>query len=77
MLFVDEYSRMMTFMVLKKKSDAFQMFKWYLTKVEKEIGKILKCLRSDRGGEFTSKEFEIFCNNKGIKRQISTPRSPL
>ena len=55
MLFVDGYSRMMTVMFLKQKSDAFQMFKWYLARVEKETGKSLKCLISDRGGEFTSK----------------------
>ena len=68
MLFVDDYSRMMTVMFLKHKSDAFQMFKWYLARVEKEIGKSLKCLRSNRGGEFTSREFEDFCNDRGIKR---------
>ena len=68
MLFVDDYSRMMTVMFLKKKVDAFQMFKWFLERVEKETGKDLKCLRSDRGGEFTSREFEMFCNDKGIKR---------
>ena len=39
MLFVDDYSRMMTIMFLKQNFDAFQMFKWYLTRVEKEIGK--------------------------------------
>ena len=32
MLFVDDYSRMMTVMFLKQKSDAFQMFKWYLAR---------------------------------------------
>ena len=51
MLFVEDYSRMMIVMFLKQKSDAFQMFKWYLAKVEKEIGKSVKCLRSDRGSE--------------------------
>ncbi len=58
MLFVDEYSRMMTIMFLKQKTDAFQMFKWYLARVERETGKNLNFLRSYRGGEFTSKEFE-------------------
>ena len=75
-LIVDDYSRMMTVMFLKQKSDAFQMFKWYVARVEKEIGKSLKCLRSYRGGEFTSNEFETFCNDKGIKRQKSTPSTP-
>ena len=40
------------------------MFKWYLARVEKEIGKNMKCLRSDRGEEFTSHEFEMFCNDR-------------
>ena len=55
MLFVVDYSRMMTVMFLKKKSDAFQMFKLYFTRVKKETWKNLKCLKSDRGGEFTSR----------------------
>ena len=76
MLFVDEYSRMMTIIFLKKKYNAFQMFKWYLARVEKETRKSLKCLRSDRGGEFTSKEFKTFYNDKEIKRQTSAPRTP-
>ena len=75
-LFIDDYSRMMTVIFLKQKFDAFQMFKWYLARVEKEIGKSLKCLRSEKRKEFTSNELDIFCNDRGIKRQTSTPRSP-
>ena len=67
---------MMVVMYLKEKFEAFHMFKWYLAKVEKEIGKNLKCLRSNRGGEFTSHKFELFCNIRGIKRQTSTLRTP-
>ena len=52
------------------------MFKWYLERVEKETVNNLKCLRSDRGEEFTCNEFEEFCNDRGIKRQTSTPRTP-
>ena len=52
------------------------MFKWYLVRVIKETIKSLKCLRSDRGGEFISNKFEMFCNDKGIKRQTSAPRTP-
>ena len=76
MLFVDDFSRMMTIMFLKHKLDAFQMFKWYLARVEKETSKNLKCLKSNRGGEFTWIEFEEFCNDKGIKRQTLASRTP-
>ena len=33
-------------------------------------------MRSDRGGEFISNEFNISCNDKGIKREMSPPRTP-
>ena len=75
-LFVDDYSRMMTVMYLRNKSEAFEKFKWYLARVEKEIGKRLKCLRSDRGGEFISHEFNNFCIERGIKRHVWAPRTP-
>ena len=67
-LFVDDYSRMMIVMYLREKSEAFEKFKWHLARLEKETGKRLKCLRSDRGGEFISNEFNNFCIERGIKR---------
>ena len=36
-LFLDDYSRMMTVMYLKDKLEAFQKFKWYLDRVEKKM----------------------------------------
>ena len=66
----------MTIMYLREKSEAFEKFKWYLARVEKEIGKRLKCLRLERGGEFISNEFNYFCIERGIKRHVSAPRTP-
>ena len=67
-LYVDDYSRMMTIMYLREKSEAFEKLKWYLARVEKETRKRLKCLRSDKGSEFISNEFNKFCIERGIKR---------
>ncbi|BBN70008.1 transposable element gene, partial [Prunus dulcis] len=44
--------------------------------VELQSGYKLKQLRSDRGGEYTSMEFERFCDNAGIERQLTTPYTP-
>jgi transposase InsO family protein len=44
--------------------------------VENEMDSKIKCLRSDNGGEFTSKEFMDYCSNHGIKRQFSIARTP-
>jgi len=76
MLFVDDFTRMCWVFFLKEKSEAFQKIKTVKIVVENEIGKKLKCLRYDNGGEFTSKEFNLFCENYGIKRQFSVARTP-
>ena len=33
-------------------------------------------MRSDRGGEFNSNEFNNFCIERGIKRKVSAPGTP-
>ena len=67
---------MMIVIYLKETFEAFQKFKWYLARVEKETRKKLKCLRSNRDGEFISNEFNEFCIEKEIKRQVSAPGTP-
>ena len=52
------------------------MFKRYKACVEKETGAYLKCLRTDRGGEFNLKEFEEFCKENGITKQLTTTYTP-
>jgi transposase InsO family protein len=44
--------------------------------VEKEVEMSIKCLRTDRGGEFNSNEFNDFCKESGIKRQLTTAYTP-
>jgi transposase InsO family protein len=76
MLLVDDYTRMTAVCFLKNKSEAFENFKIYKEMVENEMDSRIKCLRSDNGGEFTSKEFMDYCNNHGIKRQFFVARTP-
>jgi hypothetical protein len=58
MLLIDDYSRMTWVMFLKEKYEAFEKFKAFKALVENETDLKIKCLRSDRGGEFISNEFE-------------------
>ncbi|KAM1744384.1 hypothetical protein ACFX11_011278 [Malus domestica] len=58
------------------KSEVFGAFKKFKAAVEKESGCKIKAMRSDRGGEFTSKEFQEFCEANGIRRPLTVPRSP-
>jgi hypothetical protein len=52
--FIDDYSCKTWIYFLHEKSEAFTMFRNYKACVEKEIGAHIRCLRTDRGGEFTS-----------------------
>jgi transposase InsO family protein len=61
---------------LKKNSEAFDKFKVFKEMVENETNLKIKCLRSYNGGEFTSNDFEKFCEKHRIKRQFSTARTP-
>ncbi|KAG7578131.1 Zinc finger CCHC-type [Arabidopsis thaliana x Arabidopsis arenosa] len=73
---IDDYSRYMWTLLLKEKSDAFERFKRFKALVEQETGNSIKTFRTDRGGEFTSHEFQKFCDDTGIKRHLTAPYSP-
>jgi Integrase core domain len=55
--FIDDYSRKTWVYFLKEKSAAFEVFKSFKNLVENESGYKIKTLRSNRGGEYTSKRF--------------------
>jgi transposase InsO family protein len=76
MLLINDFTRMSWICFLKEKSEALNKFKDFKTLVENEKETKIKCLRSDNDGEFTSREFDVFCETQGVKRQFSTARTP-
>jgi hypothetical protein len=54
----------------------FNKFKEFKALIENLSEKKIKILRSDNGGEYTSKEFLNFCKDVGIKRELTTPYNP-
>jgi len=50
--FIDDYSRYMYFFLLYDKNEALDAFKIYKVEVEKQLGKKIKIVRSDRGEEY-------------------------
>jgi transposase InsO family protein len=76
MLIIDDYSRLTWVAFLKEKDEAFDKFKTFKALTETQIGKRLKAVRSDRGGEFMSRDFKEFYDEHGIKREYTILRTP-
>ena len=75
-IFVDEFSRKCWIFFMQKKSETYSNFCEFKALVEKELGKQVKDLRSDNGGEFISGEFKDFCSAEGIRRELIVPHNP-
>ena len=71
-----DYSRYMWSFLLKNKSDAFGVIKRFKTSIEKRMGKEIVTFHTDRGGEFTSHEFNRFCDQEGIACMLTAPYAP-
>ena len=72
MLLVDDYSRISIPFMLKRKSEAAEKFDGFM----KLYGKSVKIVRTDRGGEFLSTEFENLCKRYGVSRERTAANSP-
>ncbi|CAI5519227.1 unnamed protein product [Closterium sp. Naga37s-1] len=74
---VDVYTRMTWVYVLAKKSDVAETLKtdWF-PMVERQQDSLVKSIRTDRGGEFLSKEFGLWLKKNGIRHSLTMPYSP-
>lgn len=61
---------------LREKLEALEKFKIFKARVENEANRRIKCLRSNREGEFIFDEFDTFYQKYGIRRHLSTPITP-
>ncbi|WKA08973.1 hypothetical protein VitviT2T_026653 [Vitis vinifera] len=83
--FIDDFSRYMYLYILHNKNEALDAFKVFKAKVEKQYGKQIKIVRSDRGGEYygryledgqSPRPFAKFLQEHGIVAQYTMPGSP-
>ena len=51
---------------MKYKSEAFEKFKEFKNEVQNQLGKNIKAIRYDRGGEYLSHEFDHYLKEYGI-----------
>ena len=74
--FTDDHSRYGHVYLLKYKSEVFEKFKEYKSEVENQLGQSIKVIRSDRGGEYLSQEFQDYLKENGILSQWTPPYTP-
>ena len=74
--FIDDFSRYGYVYLIKYKSEALEKFKEFRNEVEKQLGKSIKMLRSDRGGEYLNQEFQSYLKENGIRSQWTPPYTP-
>jgi transposase InsO family protein len=76
MLIMDDFSRITWVAFLKEKDEGFDKFKKFKALTKNQIGKRLKAVKLDRGGEFMSSDFKELCDKHGINREYTIPRTP-
>ena len=83
--FIDDHSRFGWVELLQKKSESLDAFKAFKAAVELKTGKRIKCVRSDRGGEYYGRyteagrnpgPFALFLKENGIEAQYTMPGTP-
>ena len=74
--FTDDFSRYGYIYLMKHKSESFEKFKEFQNEVQNHLGKTIKFLRSDRGGEYLSHEFGNHLKDCGIVPQLTPPGTP-
>jgi transposase InsO family protein len=61
---------------MKTKDEVLSRFQEFRARIENQIGKKIKVLRSNNGGEYTSSDFKDFSKKEGIKREMTNSYNP-
>ena len=75
MVVVDDFSRYSWVEFLREKSEAYDKMERQCKRLYNEKGVPIVKIRSDHGKEFENTKFEAFCNEHGIKKEFSAPKT--
>ena len=76
MIIVDDFSIYTWVEFLREKLEACEKLETLCKRLRNEKGVPIVKIRSDHGKEFENARFESFCENNGIKREFSAPKTP-
>jgi len=74
--FIDDYSRCSKVYFMKQKSEVLCKFKEFEKTFSNECRQRVTRLRTDNGGEYTSKEFQECLKAQGIHHETTVPHTP-
>ena len=74
--FMDDYLRYGYVYLMRQKFEAFEKFKEFRAEVENQLGKCIRAIRSDRGGEYLLGDFKDYLTENGIISQLTAPGTP-
>ena len=74
--FIDDYSRYGYMYLMRRKSETFEKFKEFRADVENQLGKRIKAIRSDRGGEYLLGDFKDYLTQNGIVSKLTALGTP-
>ena len=75
-MIVDDYSRYTWVFFLHDKSEVASCFKKFAKRVQNEFEVKLKKIRSDNEKEFDNTNIEAYCDEVGIKHEVSATYTP-
>jgi transposase InsO family protein len=76
MTMIDDAFRYCYIYLLKTKDETLNCLQTYKAEIENQLEKAIKCFRSNRGGEYFSNEFDLFCAEHGIIHERMSLYSP-
>ena len=76
LVLVDDYTRYAWVYFLRRKSEAPKRVRQFFAYAERQFGKKIKRVRSDRGGEFLAEELTAWFADVGVVHDLSLPRTP-
>ena len=76
LLFKDDFSGYRYIFCIAEKTDTLRYFQDVYHDIFRDTGNHLQILRTDGGGKFTSKRFEAYLSQQGVRHEVTAPYSP-
>ncbi|KYF37980.1 hypothetical protein SMIM3I_02226 [Streptococcus mitis] len=74
--FINDFTCYSHVYLISHKLEILNYFKSYINLVKNQLDKKIKTFKTNRGREYLLEQFKYLCDEKGISRQLTIPRTP-